>query len=78
MAKLYKGSLSGTEIITVSCDDCAHRYVCVQAGPMDVLKRDICQTAMESGVSPDFLSSISIKCSQYLIPQIRERSDICP
>lgn len=65
-------------IVTVSCDGCAHRDVCVQTGPMNVLKRDICQTVVERGVSPDFLSSISIKCSQYLAPQIRERNDIIP
>ena len=74
MAELYRGTLSDVEIITVPCDDCAHRVVCVQAYPMDVLKKDICQTLIESGVSPNFLNAISIKCSQYLADQINERS----
>ena len=77
MAELYNGSLADKELITVLCGDCAHRNVCIQAGPMGVLKKDICQTVMESGVSPDFLNSILIKCPQYLAPQIHERSDIC-
>ena len=74
MSELYKGANFDKEVIAMSCRDCAHRNVCVQAHSMNTLKKDICEIVIESGVPLDFLSSIEIKCPQYLAPQVNERS----